>query len=554
MRVLIILSAIFLLSLFVFPDAVFAQEVINKFEVNLTAHKDGKMTIEEKIEYDFGDSERHGIFRNIPTVSKVGDLYRVIKIDFQELKRDGKNERYETDYTPKEAEVKIGDPDKTITGAHTYYIKYVVENGIGSNYEDHDEIYWDATGNDWEVPINFASITVNTDFGVSQNRVACFTRPGSFNAQFCTFPNDNSFNPITTTAPLQPGEGLTTVSGFPVNTFPKSTLQKNEPVFDPDFLNFAKFYVPLALVANFTIGPYLLFWYFKRKSKERFGPPSVNFDIPKARNKKLIHPAEVGIIDNTKLEKNDVVATIFDLAIRKYIKLEEVKTKKKLMPDETDYKVIKLKEYQEDDKLESHLLERLFEGGTNEVSIKDLKKDFYVTFGYLEKDAFNSLIKDGFYTKNPKSQMGALLVFGLMALASLNLFIGAVLLFLSRKLNGRTPVGDKVDWQVDGLKIFLKSMSRHHGWQAKNLITVEKYIPYAMALGLHDEFMKELKIIYPDYNPSWYSGSSRNFYNSYSGIYSSMNTNVTTSAPSSSSGFSGGSSGGGGGGGGGGSW
>jgi hypothetical protein len=539
------------------PSNTLAQEIIQKFEVNLIAHKDGRMTIEETIEYNFGEDERHGIFRTIPMVSDVGDdLYRVIKLDFEEIKRDGKNEKYETDYTPKEANVKIGDPDKTISGAHTYYIKYVVENGIGSNYEDHDEIYWNATGNNWEVPINFAGININTDFGVNQERVACFTRSGNFNAQFCTFPDNNSFNPITTTAPLQPGDGLTIASAFPVNTFPDSTLQKSAPFWDPDFINFLKFYIPVAVIANFLLAPYLLYWYFKKKSKTSFGTPGVNFDLPKDNKKQQVTPAEAGIIDNTRLESNDVIATIFDLAVRKYIKIEEVKKVKALRPDETDYKIIKLKEYAgEVNKFEKILLDRLFEIG-KEVILKDLKKDFYLTFGHLEKEVFDSLTQKGFYTKNPKAQMGALLVFGIIVLFTLNIILGAVLIFLSRKLTGRTSLGDSIDFQVDGLKIFLKNMSRHHKWQAKNLITVEKYIPYAMAFGLHDEFMKELKVIYPNYNPTWYSGSSssNNFYGGFSGIHSSMSSSVTTSAPSSSSGFSSGSSGGGGGGGGGGSW
>lgn len=96
-------------------------------------------------------------------------------------------------------------------------------------------------------------------------------------------------------------------------------------------------------------------------------------------------------------------------------------------------------------------------------------------------------------------------------------------------------------------KIFLKAMSGYHGWQAKNLITIEKYIPYAMTFGLHDQFMEQIKIVAPDYHPTWYSGRG-SFYSSYSGMYSSMSSSVTTTAPSSSSGFSGGGSGGGGGG------
>jgi uncharacterized membrane protein len=98
-------------------------------------------------------------------------------------------------------------------------------------------------------------------------------------------------------------------------------------------------------------------------------------------------------------------------------------------------------------------------------------------------------------------------------------------------------------------------MDRNYTWQMEQLYIVEKMIPYAVALGYIDEFMEQLKIIKPDYNPTWYTGYNGSFYLGYAALYSSMNTNVTNIAPSSSSGFSGGGfSGGGGGGGGGGSW
>lgn len=147
-----------------------------------------------------------------------------------------------------------------------------------------------------------------------------------------------------------------------------------------------------------------------------------------------------------------------------------------------------------------------------------------------------------------------LLVIGVIVIFIGGIILGPILIFLSRKLNGRTALGDEMDWKIDGLKIFLKNMSREHTWYAKNLITVEKYIPYAIALGFIKEFMDQLKVIYPNYQPTWYSGNTA-FYLASSSMFSSMGSSFTTHAASSSSGFSGGgSSGGGGGGGGGGSW
>lgn len=98
---------------------------------------------------------------------------------------------------------------------------------------------------------------------------------------------------ISITGALAPGEGLTVVTKFPVNTFPKSLLQKTEPVLGRDTVDLLNIYVPAVLVLNLLLGPYLLIWYFRKKAKTRFGKPGVNFDIPKN-----ISPAEAGIIDN----------------------------------------------------------------------------------------------------------------------------------------------------------------------------------------------------------------------------------------------------------------
>lgn len=547
-----------LLAILIFVPNVFAIEKINSFDVDIVAHEDGLMTVTENIQYDFGENDRHGIFRTIPLVSKVGDLYRVIEVDFKEVKRDGKDEPYEVDKSAGETEVKIGDADVKISGSHNYIIIYEVKNGIGSNYEDHDEIYWNATGNDWEVEVEKASLKIGTDFGSEPLESVCYTGPKSSKFQNCVVDK----NLVNTTQTLDPYTGLTTVTRFPANTFPKSVLQKSEPVFDPDFLSFLKIYFPIVLILNLIVAPFLLFKYFTKWRGKSFGSPSVNFDIPKD-----LSPAQAGAIDNAKLDRDDVTATIFDLAIRKYIKIEEVKVAKTLMPDEIDYKlrltpryrgdlledkIIKVKSSDGLNDFEQLLFSRLFRDG-DEVSLKELKTDFYSTFSQLEGKLFHSLMEKKLYTRNPGDQSSSLLLAGIILLVSGNVILGPVVIFLSRKLTPRTDLGNKLDHEVDGLKIFLKAMSRHYKFQTKNLITVEKYIPYAIALGLQDEFMEQLKIIDPNYKPSWYSGN-HSFMHSYSGMYSSMGSNMITSAPSSSSGFSGGSSGGGGGGGGGGSW
>ncbi len=547
----ILLAVLFVILFLGFKTNAFAEKV-NSFDVEVDAHKNGLMNITETINYDFEDLERHGIYRNIPLYSRVGDLYRIIKIENVKIERDGKKEKFETTRNKEQISFKIGDGDKTITGPHVYKISYTVENGIGSNFPEYDEIYWNATGNSWDVIIEKASINFAGDFETKPEKLKCFTGSvGSVDSR-CLVDGTK----IESSQTLYPGYGLTAVAKYPKGTFPPSILSKNPPQTNGEKIAeiiFGNLHIAWILL-NAVLAGGLFLWYQKKKNKKRFGPPAVNFDIPKDEKGDRLTPALAGTIDTATLQRDDVVATLFDLSIRKYIKLEEVKTTRNLLPDSKKQKIIKLKDKDKSfSSFEEDLFDRLFESG-KEIYIDELKKDFYVTYRRMEEDVFKNLVLKKYFVKNPKTQRAFLFVFGVFSIASLNFVLGMVLIFLSRKLIGRTALGDEIDFKIDGLKVFLKSMDRNYKWQAEKFYVVEQMIPYAMALGYIDKFMEQLKIINPDYSPAWYSGYSGSFYASYGSFFSSVNSNITTSAPSSSSGFSGGSSGGGGGGGGGGSW
>lgn len=546
---------LFFLLFFSKPQTSFA-EVIHSFNTNIVAHKNGEMSITETINYDFEDSYRHGIYRYIPLYSKVGDLYRVIKIKNINILRDEKKEKFTVSRTKEQIYFKIGDADKVINGTHVYKISYTVENGIGSNYKDHDEIYWNITGNDWQVQIEKAVANISTDFEINKINLICFEGPLGSKDQACKVEGKR----VSSSQILYPGYGLTIVSVYPANTFPKSILLKELPKTIGEQLGnlFLRNLHLIYIFLNIFLPLILIYWYKAHKNKKRFGEPTVNFDIPKDEKGKRLAPALAGTIDTATLERDDVVATIFDLAIRKYIRLEEVKEKTKVLgvfdKEKKEQQIIKLKK--DDGKLldfEKTLFNRLFEVGDS-IKVSDLKLDFYKTFSDMEKDVFKELVNKKYYVKNPKNQKAFLIVFGMWSLFTLNIILAITFLILAKKLNGRTSLGDEIDYKIDGLKLFLKSMDRNYKWQAEKFYTVEQMIPYAMALGYVDKFMEALKIIKPDYNPSWYKGYSGNFYLGYAAFYSATSNNMTTSAPSSSSGFSGGSSGGGGGGGGGGSW
>ena len=82
--------------------------------------------------------------------------------------------------------IRIGDPDITVTGQHTYVITYSVEGAL-NHFDDHDELFWNAIGTEWNVPIEHGETIVTAPAGITQ--VTCFSGP---RARHCRAPRRTS--------------------------------------------------------------------------------------------------------------------------------------------------------------------------------------------------------------------------------------------------------------------------------------------------------------------------------------------------------------------------
>ena len=150
------------LSIFIFSTLqVFAKEQINSFDVNLYLSEDGSLRVEENIEYQFIDVYRHGIYRKIPFKYKKGKNNYNLRIDVLSVTDFSGNE-YQTKITKSGdyLNIRIGDPDKKVTGIHGYRIEYLVNRAI-LFLDSHDELYWNVTGTEWDIPINSSSAKIH---------------------------------------------------------------------------------------------------------------------------------------------------------------------------------------------------------------------------------------------------------------------------------------------------------------------------------------------------------------------------------------------------------
>ncbi|MCR4277379.1 MAG: DUF2207 domain-containing protein, partial [Candidatus Roizmanbacteria bacterium] len=130
-------------------------EQINNFDSQIYVNQDGTIDVKENIEYDFFDLNKHGIYREIPFIktNEDGKKYKLEFSNFSVQDENGIDYRFTTSTVDEKLiSLKIGNANRLVTGIHNYIITYKVAGAL-TYFSDHDELYWNITGNDWQIPI-----------------------------------------------------------------------------------------------------------------------------------------------------------------------------------------------------------------------------------------------------------------------------------------------------------------------------------------------------------------------------------------------------------------
>ena len=571
------------------------DEEILSYDVAMHVAADGSMTVTERIVYDFAFTLHHGIFRDIPNHLTYDNRYdREYPIQVLSVTASpGTPSQYQTEQNGSIYRIKIGDPDRTIMGIHTYTITYRVRGAV-NHFAEHDELYWNVTGNQWQVPIRkvHASVTIPGDI----QRVACFAGPFRSSlpcAQAAFLGGTATF----TATNLGDYEGMTVVVGFPTGL-----VQNTGPILKERWTLGRAFaltpvtgIVAVLLLALLLFGVGRLAWRTGRDRRAVGSAVDAAFATPGRDEQPVpllehgatpveyappdgILPGQVGTLVDEIANPLDVSATIVDLAVRGYLKIEEIP--KEGLFGRPDWKLTLLKS--EGEGLlpyESELLNGLFEDGS-EVELSSLKRKFVARLNKVQSALYDDAVGRGWFTSRPDQVrfrwrrigvialiVGAGLVYvaarfthlGLVALPFL--IAGIVLLFAANRMPRRTPAGTGMVRRVFGFRTYIETAeAQEMRFQEKENI-FSKYLPYAIVFGCTEKWAKAFEQLgmQPD-TGSWYVGThpftAVAFASSIDHVsVTAVGTIASTPAGSGSSGFGGGGfSGGGGGGGGGGSW
>jgi hypothetical protein len=195
-------------------------EAIRTYDVAMSLRKDASMHVTETIEYDFGSQQRHGIYRTIPVEFPYDDEYRRVYPleDVEVSSPTGARTDLEVSGGATTT-LRIGDPDEYVTGTQTYVIDYVVK-GVVNSFTDHQELYWNVVGQEWDVPVD--AVTASLEGPAPVDDALCF-KGNQGSTEQCTVSGVGEGTVSFSASDLPPRQGVTIVVAFPVGTFPDAT-------------------------------------------------------------------------------------------------------------------------------------------------------------------------------------------------------------------------------------------------------------------------------------------------------------------------------------------
>ena len=210
---------LFTLLLLLVASAAQADERILSFDSTITVNRDGTLEVREAIRVRAeGQNIRRGIYRDFPTTySRADGGSTVVAFDFLWARRDGNDEPWRTENRGNGVRVYVGSPQRTVSrGEHVYELVYRTDRQMGY-FADHDELYWNATGNGWSFAIDSATarVVLPDDIPRGEIRLEGYTGPQGAKGQDFTSNLHDGAPLFATTRSLGPGEGLTIVAMWP---------------------------------------------------------------------------------------------------------------------------------------------------------------------------------------------------------------------------------------------------------------------------------------------------------------------------------------------------
>jgi len=552
------------------PSLVIADERILDYQSAIRIHQNGTLTVTETIRVRAeGNNIRRGIYRDFPTSYKdrLGNRFRV---DFSviSVRRNGRPESWHTEKRSNGVRVYFGSASHFLDhGEHTYELVFLTNRQIGF-FNEHDELWWNVTGNGWMFPIDHVTATISFPFTFRQKELelSVYTgRYGSKQSKAIAEVLNSGKARFETTSPLEPWEGISVIAAWPKGRIAEPGFVQKTTWFARD--NGAAIILLLGLILP-------LAWYYWAWNKVGRDPEK-GVIIPRFKPPNGLSPAACRYITDMSFNRNAFTAAIISLAVKGQLVIDE-DDKEFTLQRKTGAPATVLTKGEQ-----ATLEELLPQPGSSIKMDNENYRDFQSAKRSLKKQLKREYLGRLFHLNSIYIAPTVLMSIAAAIIAAFFTGGSAVwitYLVLTMALHGSftflmrapTPAGRLVMDEIEGFKMYLGTAEQDRLDRMRSPVITpevfETFLPFAYALGVENDWCERFAREMPEeirrqagYNPNWYNGNFRggdalnhlgdNFSSSFSSAISSA-----SSPPGSSSGSGGGFSGGGGGGGGGGGW
>ncbi len=580
--------------------------VLESFDAVIHVQPNGDVEVTETLRARFQGSW-NGIYRNLSLAHQTAEgRAERLDVDLVSITDEAGNRlRHEASSQGRMARrFQIWVPGAE-DATRTVVIRYVVHNAIRffgeeSAFGHKDELYWNVTGNEWEVPIERASARIVLPQGATATESAGYTGPAGATGRDVRIQDGGGEVVFTSTRRLEPGEGLTAAVAWPPGLVARPSRASGA--------------TRTATERWPGVLPLLAFFFGLRQWRRKGRDPDARSIAVQYEPPEELAPTEVGTLVDHKAEMHDVTATLVDLAVRGFIHIEQRVSKTLGLFKKTEYVFHLKKPRGEWDGLSTHerlYLEAIFRhegaksalaafkaflGGDEEppspgdvvegagpgptygsVPLSALQNEFYKDLDKIKKAVYEQLVAKGHYERDPESAKrglsfgglaliaggvgGAVWISNTAALPVHPLWLGGglglsglILLLFGQVMPARTVLGARSREEALGFKEFLARVEED---RFRRMITspdlFERYLPFAMAFKVEKKWAKAFETMFTE-PPGWYTGPSgtRFHASSFTQEISDLSSAAATTMASSPSGSGGGGSSGGGSGGGGG--
>lgn len=516
-----------------------ATDAITRMDISVQVAADGALTVTETFDVSFA-SPRHGPYLTFVTRQPTGTegRYRELSYETRSVSSPtGAAAQYTVDHPSDGLEaLLIGDPATTVMGAQTYVVVYRVTGVMNPHVASSgsDELFWNVIGTGWTIPMSNITITVTSP--TSTTATQCWQ--GANFDKACTSNTATGATAVYTQTSLQPGEGLAIVAGWPTGTYQAAEPRYvTTPVAPPPFE-----LTPLTggLAGGGAVVVLLvglgLWWRTRDRLYVGLTPGNLPVDGEDAPSRRVarvpyavrftppddVTPGAVGTLVDKKADLRDVTATLVDLAVRGFVRIER--------DADQDLRLVRLDATRHELKpYERTLLKGLF---TSKKGVAGPGVLSGPRFGNAVTQArgelYEAVVEARWFVGSPETNRTTVVaiavattciaIFAAAILATVGLglllipllMVGALIVVASRWTAGRTAAGGAALSQTLGFKQYLETAEADQlRWEEGEDI-FSRYLPYAIAFDCADRWAGVFADLVargePVPVPSWYVG------------------------------------------------